>query len=160
MRVGFLLEDFGVSQMAYEFIHNTNTYLKNHIGTDIIGFFENPVAPILQPNFALMNVNQAWYYDSYLVATSLSSLEKILKFPRVTRRYFYIYDLEWTRINPKTWEWLSNFYQNPKIQIITRGKSYTETVESCWNQPVRATIENFNIEQFLEVMKTDAATKV
>lgn len=151
-KLGICINNLGPSQLNYFLIKSINEYLDSNINTDIIAFYENIQPKCIPTKFALMNIIEAWDYSGTLIATDLSTASKIAKFPSVTRKIFYIWDLEWIRLRQKQFEELRSIYGNPELELVTRSVDYKKIIENCWNVEVKYTIENFEIETLIKEM--------
>lgn len=153
-KIGILINNLGLNQLANGLIHHTNEYLEKNQNFDIIAFVENVVNPSDTPHFAVMNLNEAWEYDGTLIATSLSTANKLLSFPGAKRRLFYVWDLEWVFMDGNFDE-LNAVYSNPKLELIARSDEYAKIIERCWNRPVKAVVDDCDIGALIN----HAATK-
>ncbi len=148
-RLGFIVNHLGNTQMAHFLIHNVNEHLEKHYDTDIIVFFENVVRTHTTPHFAGMNVNEAWDFNGTVVATSLSTAEKLLTFPGKKRRLLYVYDLEWLRPPEREFGWYESIYRNPRIELIARSESHALIIENTWSRRPIGVVEDFNIKKLI-----------
>lgn len=154
MRLSFLLNHTGGTQTAFKLIHNINTFLDKNIKDDIVIFYENLMKPCFAPKFATMNMADAWAYAGNVIATNLTTANKMILFPSSQRKMFYCIDLEWLYIKDKEYEELANIYQNPHIKLLARSDNHAKIIERVWNRSATV-IHDFKIEQFIEVIKND-----
>lgn len=159
MKLGFLVPSLGPSQLSFRVIYQSNKAIRSNKGHDIITFYEVLSQPCFSLGFATMNVIDAWNYHGPLIATTISSAEKIVRFPRPKQRYFYIWDLEWVHIKSRNFLPFCDIYQNPQLSLICRSESHKKIVEQCWNVKVRAVVEDFDIEGFSKIIEEDDDTK-
>ena len=95
-QIGFLVDNTMANQLSYNLIKNINDYLENS-SDDIVLFFENSTTSILPPNFSLMSTNEIWSFEGSLFATSVSTSLSVQKSFAPKNKFFYVWDLEWTR---------------------------------------------------------------
>lgn len=150
MTISFLLNNLGHNQLAFNAIQASNDAIRANDELDVVLYYENLTRPCMGHGFMISNVLDAWTNSGVVVATSLSNASKLLSFPNAQRKLFYVYDLEWTLMQQKSYEELARIYQNPMIELIARSHNHKQVLEKLWNRPVRV-IENFNVKEFLRV---------
>jgi hypothetical protein len=154
MKLGILLNNLGPNQLAYTAIRNNNFYVDRAQDFDCILFYENYVRPCLPMNFASMQVFEAYGYDGTLVATSLSSAHKALECYASKKKFFYVWDLEWMRLQQfKQFRDLHNIYANKELTLIARSQQHKDVIEDSWNVNVAGVVDNFDMRQMAEVIK-------
>jgi hypothetical protein len=147
MKIGLCLRDFGWSQLAYLAIKQGNTLAEDLI--DVVGFFENGARPCITPCFGLMHIAEAYGFDGTLIATSLSTAEKVIRFPSAFRKYFYVWDLEWHR-QIYQYETLVEIYRHPELTLLARGEEHAEIIRKAWNKEV-VVIDDFNLKELCSI---------
>lgn len=150
MKIGFCLEDLGPSQLSYEFITNSNQILEKGITFDIIGFYEGVARPCIPINFATMQIAEAWGFDGILIATSLSTAQKVLKCPSASKKIFLVWDLEWLRTKNLNFRDLREVYANPKLTLVARGADHAKVIEDLWHKKCEV-VNGFDLEKVIEV---------
>lgn len=154
-KVGILVNNLGRNQLAHALIDSVNTYLEGNDGVDIITFTENVVHPCNVPKFAVMNLNEAWEYNGLVIATTLSTAKQALVFPGAKRRLFYVWDMEWIRAGDGDFDYYNSIYSNLDIDLVARSDAYARILERCWNRPVKAVVENFNVGELIRYGQTN-----
>jgi hypothetical protein len=149
MKIGVLVNDLGYTQQNYFFITNVNQLVSSRSDVDIIAFYESLRKPCLAMNFACMQINEAYGYDGVVLATSLLTADKLIRFPSPKKKLFYVWDLEWLRIQSKQFTTLRAIYGHPELELIARSKEHARLIEECWNRPVAHVVDDFNIESLL-----------
>lgn len=151
IKIGIMLDNIGPNQLAHYMINSGNVVLEhNSQKVDLVAFISQTVHPCALPNFATMNVSEAYDYKGFLVATNLSSAIKMLKCPGTRKKFFYVWDLEWTRPQNKNFAALKDIYNNPSIELISRSANHDKIIELCWRKPL-GIVEDGRIEQFYEL---------
>lgn len=151
-KLGIALHNLGASQLNYSIISNVNKFMKSNYKTDIICFYENVVKQSMPLDFACMQAIELWGYDGPVVATNLNLALDICKIPSISKRYFYIWDLEWVYMDDKNYNKLLEVYSNPDLTLITRNKDYADLLKSVWNIKVDEIVEDFNIEKLMDIL--------
>ena len=86
-QIGFLVEDTSSSQLSFNLIKNINTYLEDE-SCDFTVFFENSSASVLNPNFALMSINEVWSFNGALIATNIDTEDRLVSALRLRKSFF------------------------------------------------------------------------
>lgn len=152
MKLGIMVDALGMSQMSYVLINEINKMnsFKEHI--DTIVFYHRYDRLLQSPHFAMLQEQQAWGYDAAVISTDLITTARLINCPRPNRKLFYIWNLEWLYAS-HYYNTLADVYLHPDIELIARNKHHERIISSCWKKPV-ATIEDFNHEQIIELIKT------
>jgi hypothetical protein len=130
MKLGFMVRDLGMSQLAYRLITGLNKWVSPQ--NDGWVFFEENQRPLLGCHFGVMNCEGAWGFQGALVATSFTTLKKALACPRATP-YFYVWDLEWLR-NRYLYSQLLPMYRS--VPLLARSREHKVMIEKAWNVSV------------------------
>lgn len=150
MKAGILVESLGMSQKAYEIIRSLNQLEGLDEYWDMMVFYLEFDRFILPPKFALMNMVEAYGLDAPLISTSINTTKISLKCVRPTKRFFYVFDMEWTSSMHDVDE-LLDVYMNPKVELIARSADHAKVLEQCWKKPIDI-IENFNYEKLTKLI--------
>lgn len=152
LKIGVMIHDLGASQLAYEFITETNKlYYPQWSSVDVIAFYETLNKNCLPLLFACMNVKECWSFDGVVVATSLNAARRLITFPAPYKKLFYVYDLEWTQIVPRSYDELAKVYTDPGLEIISRSDKHAKTIEQSWGVKVTNIIKNFNMKEVVKI---------
>lgn len=148
-KLGVALGDLGQSQLAYHLIRHANE-LASTSEVDVIAFYESLAPSCLPVNFACMPMAECWGYDGVVVATSVSTAEKVLRCPSPKKSFFYVWDLEWMRPKyPTPFEYWRGIYGSPDLTLVARGRDHQSLLEKVWNREVLLN-EDFDLRKFLE----------
>ena len=74
-KLGFCIGDMGQNQLSYELL--CNLPIEN---TDCIVFYEELSQMPARPMCCVMNMSESWSFDGTLVATNLSTANKIIDY--------------------------------------------------------------------------------
>jgi hypothetical protein len=155
-KIGFIVNNLGGNQQAFYLINYINSAIvKNR--DDITIFYEIPVIPCIGTNFGIMQLNEAYGYDGVLIANNLMLADKMAYFPGTKEKYFYVWDLEWLRIANKNFHILHPMYNNPLYKLIARSHEHSKIISDCWNTEVVGVVDDFNINQFIEIINEQRA---
>lgn len=151
--IGFLINQLDASQISYLLTANLNDLLNNTYLYNATVFYQYINKPLIIPQFPKMNYQHAWGYEGILIATNIETAKILSNCLRATKKYFYVFDLEWLYQPKLNFEELKNVYQNPSIELIARNKSHADILTRIWKKPVTI-IEDFNNEQFVKLINS------
>lgn len=149
MRGGIVVDSLGTSQMAFELTSEINKIDQLSVYWDIIIFYHSYDRLLKSPHFAMLQEQELWGFNAPCIATNLSTADRLLNCPRPTKKFLYIWDLEWITNNFDVNQ-MASVYMNPDIELVARSKSHAKIITDCWREPV-AIIEGFNYEQITEL---------
>lgn len=151
MKLGFAIHDLGPSQLAYKLIRNSNEYLESHPGDSVIGFYQEMIRPIMNVGFPIMQIHEAFGFDGCMVGTSLSTMNKVISCASPLTKIFYVWDLEWLRMQQCHYEKLANIYRNPDITLIVRSEDHSQAISDVFNVKPSHIIDDFDIEKIMSI---------
>jgi len=151
-KLGFAVPNLGASHMNYSLIRQINLFMTERFDTDIVLFYETLDLPCLPPACSRMQIHEGYGFDGPIVATSLTTAEKLIRFPSPSQKLFYVWDLEWLRMPQKSFEQLHSIYANPELTLVARGQDHADVLTDVWNRPVAAVIEDFVLSDFEKLL--------
>ena len=150
-RGGIIVDSLGMSQLSYELTSSLNKLITLDEYWDIIVFYRNYDKYMISPLFGMMQETEAWGFDAPIISTDLTTTKILLNALRPTKKFFYIWNLEWKN-GLYDIEELYNVYCHKDINLIARNQSHFDLIKECWKEPV-AIIEDFNHEQIIRLFK-------
>ena len=129
-----LVNNLGSSQLSFFIIKEINALPALRPEIDGIVFYENLSSACLPVNFATMNMSECWCHSGPIVATSFSTAKTLSEFPS-EKKMFYVWDLEWMRLDNFTHKELSEIYNNDSIELISRSSRHNSLIQKCWKAP-------------------------
>lgn len=150
-QIGFIVDDVSASQLSFNLIKNINEYSKDS-HDDFVVFFENSTSAILNPNFSLMSSNEIWSFEGSLFATNMFTAASLQKCFAPTKKFFYVWDLEWTRRHGKDFEFAIQTFSDPSIELIARSNDHAKAIENYCNRKVKNIVSDFNIEKLVRII--------
>ena len=151
MNIGIVTNDFSCSQLSFYLVRNINLECNSSTENDYMGFFENLSSNVMEPSFCVMNISEIWGFKGILVATSASTALTIIKAVTQSKKYFYVWDLEWLR-NPDNYHTLLTIYRHPEINLIARSETHAKVIENFCNKPVVGIMDDFNLSDLKEII--------
>lgn len=149
-RLGFILSSLGATQLAYHLLEQGDAVLSDRTDLDVVVFFQNVTKTWTTPTFAAMNISEAYGFTGVAIATDLDTAGKLARFPGPSKRFFYVWDLEWLRPSGRFYEDYASVYC--KLPLIARSDSHARLIEYCWNRPVHAVVPNCDLAGIAKVV--------
>lgn len=154
-----IMKNLGFDQLSYSIVNGLNGYYENPKVYAKMGDFVDFVvfSEIAMPTYAtsksfgIYHFSEIFEYNGPIMATDVSGADYLTGIPTVHKKYFYLWDLDWTRQNPKDWESLARVYQNPQLNLVCRSDDHARAVESAWNVKVNRIISEFNMEEIIKL---------
>ena len=151
MNFNVLLQNTGANQIAYCVIRNLNDLGHKRPDIDTIAYYEDMHRKCLPPNFAVMQIAEAWGQHGPIIATSLSTAIKLIGFPS-ERKIFYVWDLEWLRGQQRHYKMYANVYTHPDLELVARSEDHKKIIENAFNKKVKYVIPDFDTSKILEML--------
>lgn len=152
-KIGILTDKLSGTDLAHRLIVSINNFLEKNPDSDVIAFVENQSKPVETPHFAVMNVSECYEFDGIVIATSLSTAEKLLRMPGPTRKIVYLWDLWWVG-DGRYFEEYQRVYGNESLELVVRNDFHRKVMLNVWNRPDIKVVSDFEIERlFTDVSK-------
>jgi len=151
MRAGIIVDALGVSQLAMTLIGELNQLHKLNEPIDIVVFYHRYDKLLKSPLFAMLQEQEMWGFNVPVMATSLATAKRLISSVKPTKKFFYVWDLEWTFDNHE-FSNISSIYCHPDIQLIARSQEHFDIISDCWQEPV-AILEDFNYERLVDILR-------
>jgi hypothetical protein len=157
---GFILSNLGFSQ-SYAMLAQEINKIHNNVNPNMYDFCVFSESPqddrIINNNFAISDLFWSYTFRGHLIATNLNTAEKILHMPCLSKT-FYVWDLEWLRLQRFQYEHLSEIYGNKKLKLVARSQEHADLIEDSWNCKVYSVIEDFKLDGFIELLSKNTKT--
>ncbi len=152
MKLAICVSDLGASQLNHSMIPQVNSYVSEHPTDDISALFESMALPCLPLQFSASHIIEGHGHTGILVATTLSTFEKCVRFPCYKGLIFYSFDMEWMRLPMKSFRKLRRIYGDLKVPLVARCKDHAKIMSHAWNREVPV-VEDCNIEELVKIAK-------
>lgn len=150
MRIGISVNSLGISHLAMVLTEQVNRIGELDKYVDAIIFYHRYDKLLKPPLFAMLQEEEMWGYDAPVVATTLETARTLLFCPKPTKKFFYVWDLEWM-YGMFDVEDMAKVYCNPDLHLIARSESHAEIIEQCWKKPIDI-LEDFNNEELIRIL--------
>ncbi len=148
-----VLEDLGPSQKAFYFIKNFNELSRNP-NFSCSAFLCNIGMPVTKPLFSCSSVSFFSDYFGIAISTSIAEAETLLKSNNNSKKYLYLWDLEWLT-RPMNYSQACKILLDKRLKIITRSKSHAQIIENFCNKKPIGVVEDWNKEQLLDLLEKE-----
>lgn len=128
-----MVNKLGVSQLGYCLIEGVNKAVGN--GLDIIVFYEDWDMFPATPRFGLLMEREIWGLDGVAIATDLKTASRLLKCIGPTKKYLYVWNLEWVQQQNVNFEAVSTVYMDPNLELIAKSEYHAKLLEKVWRKP-------------------------
>jgi len=152
-KVGVLLREYGAGQLGYLLARNIHAYQDEVGDIDIIVYYENLHRNPVTPRFAIMQIAEAWCQDGVMIATNITTASKLINFPGTNKKYFYVWDLEWTRGQYRDYDFFKSIYTNKRLKLIARCEHHKKAIENAFDVKVDSIVDDVNIKEMIERIK-------
>ena len=148
-----LVPNTGANQISFCLINQVNRLFDMHPEIDVMVFYENMHQNCVPSNFAAMEISQAFNHKGPMIATTISTAEKLISFPS-EKKFFYVWDLSWVRNSRRLneYEKYNKVYSDKSLELIARSQSHKKAIQNCFNREVNHVISDFKIEEILEIL--------
>jgi len=155
MKISALINNLGPSQKSFYLIKEFNELCKNPI-TSCTAFFLNTTIPVTKPLFSCSSVSFFSGYSGVCIATTLEEANILLKSNNSSKKYLYLWDLEWIK-NPLNYSEVCDTLLDERIRIISRSESHSIMIKNYCNKAAIGTLENWNSSKLLQILEDDYA---
>lgn len=156
MKLAVAVDNLSLSQLAWGLITSGNELVRKGPQHDVVALYSSPSRPCVSPLFGTMHLASAWGFDGVVVATSLDLAMTVRRFPSVSRKVFYVWDLEWLRGQADHGS-LRAVYADPRFLLVARSQDHAQVIRSCWNIPVEHVVEDCNVVEFVRILSGEQA---
>lgn len=152
MNINIFLDNLGANQAAYSTITQINSFYQEKNNNTITVFYNDLQKFCIQPHFTVLHVVEGWGQDGVGIATSFTTLEKMIEFPRLNPKIYYMWDLDFLRLQPKYYDIGRNSICNPSIKLICRSLGHAALIKNNFNRKVDFVVDQFNFKGILEYL--------
>lgn len=148
MEIAIVVNKIRFSQLSY-------LLTKQSYDNDLVVFSQNDYTINANNGFSIFMMYDFWNYKGKnIVATDINSCKLILKNPSVKSFYFYVWDLEWMRLQSFDYEDIQQIYGNSKIKLIARSDRHALAIEQAWNKKCLI-VEDFKLSEIFRSDKNE-----
>ena len=151
-KIGFIVDDLSSSQLSYEVISSINSF-DTSFDQDFVVFFENSSPMVIEPFFGVMNLQELWGFDGIAIATSVSSCLSLSNTQSPIKKFFYVWDLEWSR-NRSSYDQGIQAFLKEDIDLIARSEDHAKAIKNYCNRDLDWIFDfNSGLESLMGIIK-------
>ena len=84
---------------------------------------------VIEPFFGVMNLQELWGFDGIAIATSVSSCLSLSNTQSPIKKFFYVWDLEWSR-NRSSYDQGIQAFLKEDINLIARSEDHAKAIKN------------------------------
>ena len=150
---GILINKIDLSQQGVTLSLALNQIESDYCDIDIVVFNGEAAKLPTVGRFAMFQQSEAWDFAGPIMATSIETAQLLAKCPYPTKKYFYMFDLDWIYLyTSPAYRVLQDVYQNDDIDLVVRSKTHYDVVSRIWKTP-KYILEDFDYKQLIEIFK-------
>lgn len=150
IEIAAVLHDLGPSQKSFYMIRQFNK-LAAMKDFSVSAFYSRPAMPVTKTIFSCRNISFLSGFNGIAIATSLSDVDILLKSHNNSKKYLYLWDMEWLA-NPMAFSSVSNVLLDERLKIIARSKSHASVIENFCNKKTIGIVDNWDLSQLLSLV--------
>jgi hypothetical protein len=148
-KLGVIVDQLVVNQSNHFLIKNLN-WLSQNKNIDCCIFYNELNNMVLPITFGCFHINEIYDYHGIVISTTLTSTKRLLSCPGPTKKYFYIWTLDWMKLPKFDFDHISEMYLSDEVDLIVRSNRYSNVLEHCFKKP-KFIIDNWNAVQLAEL---------
>jgi hypothetical protein len=149
MKIASVVENLSLNQSNF-FMTKTFNRLGEH-GIEPFCFYGDLTATGIKPNFATMNVYYLNnFYNGIIICNTINTLKILKTINTNARKMFYVWDLEWLRLNKSgvlNYKETVDILCNHNIELIARSENHASAIKNYCNRKVDYIISDWNIDE-------------
>jgi len=152
-KFGIILEQLLPTQLVASAIYNINQIILNTTHISPIIFINDYYRPFITPLCPIMQHQEIWGFDAPVIATNIYTANLLLQAPRPTKKYFYVWNLEWLYQTTQIFSEYEHVYYNTNLHLIARSEEHNNILTNNWQQP-QCIMRDFDYEQLTTIIST------
>ena len=150
MNIAAVINNLGPSQKAFYLIKEFNkTIGSTNLCSSV--FFERSSIPVVPPMFSCKSISFLSSFHHNAIATSFEEANILLKSNNASKKFLYLWDLEWLR-NPNKFSEACDLLLDKRLNIIARSDSHATMIDNFCNKKPIAIVDNWDLDTLLEVV--------
>ena len=147
-KIAAVVDSLSVSQCSHSLINSFNSLSKDN---DVYCFYTN-LSPVIEtPDFSVMNIYHLASFHGNVFCTNIFGARILSQLKTKSRKFLYLWDLEWLR-EPSDFKENLSVLNSPQLEIIARSSSHALLIENYTNKIVRYVVDDWNPNQLLEII--------
>ena len=147
-----MLKKLDISQMGFYLCRSVNQILADTYNIDISIYYQNWGKPPIPPRFTMLMEREVFGLQGTVISTDIRTTQHLIRCPGPTKKFFYVWNLEWLAAQTINYMSLYDIYCNDKIELIARSKSHFDLLSKIWKEP-KYIMEDFDKNTLLEIIQ-------
>lgn len=144
--IGIIVDDIESTPFMHTLFRELNKLSENY---DCYLFANQVKALPTHNNFCILQQIEALEHQGTLISTSLINTQILANSLTCEEKYYYVYDLDWTRMQNFNSKQLTTIFLNKDINLLARSESHYEVLRKNFKPP-KGIIHNWNHQQIAE----------
>lgn len=149
--ISAVINDLGPSQKSFYLIKTFNE-LSRDPNFSCSAFLCNIGVPVTKPLFSCCSVSFFSDYSGSAIATSLQEADTVLKSSNNSKKYLYLWDMEWLT-KPMNYSEVCKILLNERLNIIARSVSHASIIKNFCNKKPVGIVDDWNKDQLLSILE-------
>ena len=151
-KIAAILDTLAASQNSFYMIKEFNKLQENNMYSPVC-FYNNLSATPIKTKFACMNISYYSHFDGVTVSTSIDTANAALKTKNRSKKFLYIWDVEWLR-QPMDFNYVNSVLSDPDMAIISRSNSHSQLIKNYCNKDVAGVVQDWNMQELENILWT------
>ena len=150
LNLAAVVSDLGPSQKCFYLIKEFNKAATSK-DVSISVFYNRPAIPVVTPHFSCKNISFLSGYHGVAIATTLPEAQTLLRACNDSKKYLYLWDLEWLYgiIN---FEAACDVLLDNRLTLIARSESHATIINNFCNKKVSGVVRDWNIGELHKII--------
>lgn len=148
-KLAAVVNDLGPSQKCFYLIKEFNKAATSK-DMSVSAFYNSPMMPVIKPHFSCRNISFLSGYDGVAIATSILAADALLKSHNSSKKYLYLWDIEWI-IRPVNFTVACSILLDDRLKLIARSESHATIINHFCNKQLSGIVDDWNINELLKV---------
>ena len=153
--IAAVIDHVGPSQKSFYLIKEFNR-ICSFGSTSVTAFVSRSAIPVCPPMFSVQNVTFISGYHGTAIATTLSEADTLLKSYNKSKKYLYLWDMEWLT-NPASYATTCNILLDDRLSLIARSQSHADLIVNFCNKAPVGIVDNWEIKTLLSIVEPEKA---
>jgi hypothetical protein len=143
MKIAAVVDDLTLSQSSFYMIKSFNE-LGKKLDNQPFCFYQNLSSRPIKPLFSICHVYYAsYFYNGMIIATNFNTLRTLKNIHTNSKKYFYVWDLEWLR---DEFDYMKNveLMRDENITLIARSLEHSNIIGDYCNRSVMHVVEDWD----------------
>lgn len=149
-KFGIMVNALDMSQQGYFIVKQLNDIVDANYRFSPIVFYKEYAKSIDVNRFCTLLEKEVWGFTGVVLATDLETADTLIHCPCPTKKFFYVWDLEWL-YGMHPYKQLQDIYQSD-LELIARNQDHADILTKEWKKP-QYIMDNFEPAALTQIVK-------